>query len=313
MRSSAYNRVVSLRLLLALVTVAALALLVSVVGQRHEARAATFPACSPDYVAQATTDARRVGNEVVGLTALGTWGASACVLHDRLSFAVQPASDRFSSKGVIRSIKGNPGAKNVSVTLRPGNVLVYSWRWRNWCGAHGRFTLQSFWKPLPYTIPSQTVKAPRCVNRGSRSTLSETRPSIRACPAAAYRVTTDLGQPFKTRLINFVEMTLRRGHLPCLVRNTHVTLAVQDESGTEWTTLGKIQGNPGHRTVGTMLTQTYGAFQVFWAWANWCGGGHRFRAFAKVGADTVAGPTWAQGSTCESSNDPSTLTPSYGQ
>jgi hypothetical protein len=61
-----------------------------------------------------------------------------------------------------------------------------------------------------------------------------------------------------------------------------------------------------------MLTQAYGAFSVFWAWANWCGGGHRFRAFAKVGARTVAGPTSTQGGTCESSKAPSALTPSYG-
>jgi len=60
-----------------------------------------------------------------------------------------------------------------------------------------------------------------------------------------------------------------------------------------------------------MLTHDEG-LGVFWAWGNWCGGGDRFRAFAQVGEQSVAGPTWTQGATCEDPGAPSTLTPSYG-
>lgn len=284
----------------------------SVVGPRQVARAATPVACSGDQVASATTDARRVGQDVVGLTAVGTWGAARCVLRDRLTFAVQPASDRFSSNGMIRSIKGNPAARAVNVILKPGDALVYSWRWQNWCGAHGRFTLQAFWRGLPYTVPSQAVKPPACTDRHVRSILGETRPNITTCSATAYRVRADLGQPSMTRLIPFLGIALRKGHLPCLLRRAQVTFAVQGQGGGSWSTLGHVQGNPGHRTVGTMLTQTYGEFDVFWAWHNWCGGGNRFRAFTKVGRRTLAGPTATQGATCDDSGSPSTLTPSYG-
>lgn len=286
--------------------------LLAVVGPRHVAGAATLQACNGDQVASATTDARRVGDDVVGLTAVGTWGSAPCLLHDRLTFAVQHASDRFSSNGVIRSIRGNPAARTVNVTVKPGDVLVYAWRWRNWCGAHGRYTLQAFWRALPNTTSSQAVKPPPCTDRQARSTLGKTRPDIATCSPTAYRVHTDLGQPFLTRLIPFVGITLRKGHLPCLLRRVHVTFAVQGQSSGSWSTLSPVRGNPGHRTVGAMLTQTYGEFDVFLAWHNWCGGGSRFRAFTKVGTRTTSGPTATQGATCEGPGSPSTLTPSYG-
>lgn len=108
------------------------------------ARAGTVPACSLDYVTQATTVAWRVGTEVVGVTSLGTWGTGPCQVRGRLSFAAQPASDRFSTQGVIRAIEGNPGKKSVDLVLRPGGELVYAWRWRNWCGTRTRrFILQA--------------------------------------------------------------------------------------------------------------------------------------------------------------------------
>lgn len=302
----------NLRLLLALFTAAAMLLSVSFDGRRHAARAATLPACGPDNVPLPPTDARRAGRDVVGVTALGTWGTSACLLRDRLTFAVKRSTDRFSKGGVIRSVRGNPATKIVNVVLKPGSVVVYSWRWRNWCGSGNHFALQARWSSLAYIAPSQTVKPPTCTSRRSRSTLSKKRPSITSCSPAAYQVTTGLGQPFMTRLIDLAQLTLRKRRLPCLLRHLHIRLAVQRQSNGNWMTLSQIQGNPGTRTVGTMLTQTYGAFDVFWAWFNWCGGGNRFRASAKVGTRTVAGPTSTQGATCQNPQAPSTLTPSYG-
>ena len=301
----------NLRLLLAFFAAAAVLISAPFAADRHAARASTLQACGEDNIPLPSTDARRVGGDVVGVTALGTWGTSACVLRDRLSFAVKRSRDRFSRGGVIRSIRGNPATKIVNVVLKPGSVLVYSWRWRNWCGAGGHFTLQARWSGLAYIAPSQTVKPPTCTSKHSSSTLSKKRPSITTCSAAAYRVTTDLGQPFLTRLIDLVLLTLRKRHLPCLLRHLHISFAVQGQSNGNWMTLSQIEGNPGKRTVGTMLTQS-GGFDVFWAWFNWCGGGNRFRAFAKVGTRTVAGPTWTQGATCQDPQAPSTLTPSYG-
>lgn len=160
--------------------------------------------------------------------------------------------------------------------------------------------------------PVADVKPPACTTKGSRSTLSTTPPSIKTCSTATYRFGAAIGQPFETRLIDAVGITLRKHHRPCLLRHKRVTLAVQGKSGGQWVTLRQIDGNPGSRIIGTMLTQTYGAFETLWAWANWCRGGNEFRAYAKVGTRTAAGPTATQGATCEGSRAPSTLTPSYG-
>lgn len=308
---------VSLRWLLGLAVAAVVLASVSFAGQRHAARAATLPACTMghttfDYATQAATTARRVAGTVVAVTSVGTWGTSACLLHDRLMFAVQDASDRFSPRGVIRSVAGNPAARAVNLILRPGDLLLYSWRWRNWCGARSRFILQASWKALPFTTPSQAVKPPSCVDRGSRSTLSATRPSIRVCPTTGYQVTTGLGQPFMTRLIDLVEISLRKDKPPCILRHLHINFAVQGQNGGNWATLAPVEGNPATRTIGTLLTHNYGGFLVFWAWANWCHGGNHFRTSAKVGARTVTGATDTQGATCGDTGAPSTLTPNYG-
>ena len=211
-------------LLTSVVLTAALAV---VIGQRSAARAVGLQVCSQDQVASASTDARRVGGDVVGVTALGTWGTVACSLRERLTFAVKPAADRMSAHGLIGSIKGNPGQKVVSTVLKPGRVLVYAWRWRNWCGAGGKFALQGSWSGSGYTafVPSQSVKPPSCIGKQSGSTLTATRSPTTNCSPSAYRVGARLGQPFETYLIDAVRITLRKGHSPCLLRNTHVVFA----------------------------------------------------------------------------------------
>jgi len=92
----------------------------------------------------------------------------------------------------------------------------------------------------------------------------------------------------------------------------NVRFAIQGKVGGNWKALAPIQGNPASRTVGTMLTPTYGAAFVFWAWSNWCGGGDQFRAYARVNGKTVVGSISAQGATCEDSSAPSRLTPNFG-
>ena len=162
-------------------------------------------------------------------------------------------------------------------------------------------------------MPSQAVKAPRCIAKGTPSNLRRVRPSIRGCAVADYRATTDLGQPFRTALIDFVQIAPRPHRTPCLLKRVKITFTIQGKSGSgDWGSLRQIQGNPADRTIGAMLTSTYGAVDAFWAWLNWCGGGSHFRAVAVVNGRTVAGPTSSQGATCEDPKLPSTLSPSYG-
>ena len=248
---------------------------------------------------------------MVAVTALGTWGTSPCLLHERLRFAVKPVTARWSPGGAIRRIRGNPATKLVKTVLEPGSVHVYSWRWRNWCGVRGKDVLQASWGGA--LVPSQAVKAPRCIGKGTPSILRRVRPSTRGCAVADYRATTDLGQPFMTALIDFVQIAPRPHRTPCLLKRVKITFTIQGHSGSgHWAALRQVQGNPANRTIGAMLTSTYGAVDVFWAWMNWCGGGTHFRAVAVVNGRTVTGPTWSQAATCEDPKLPSTLTPSFG-
>jgi hypothetical protein len=199
----------------------------------------------------------------------------------------------------------------VKTVLEPGSVHVYSWRWRNWCGAGGKDVLQASWGGA--LVPSQAVKAPRCIAKRKASILRGVRPSIRSCAVADYRATTDLGQPFRTALINFVQIAPRPHGAPCLLKRVKITFTIQGQRGSgEWAGLRQIQGNPANRSIGALLTSTYGSVGVFWAWTNWCGGGSHFRAVAVVNGRAVVGPTWSQAATCEDPKLPSTLTPSYG-
>jgi hypothetical protein len=130
---------------------------------------------------------------------------------------------------------------------------------------------------------------------------------------ADYRVTTDLGQPFMTALIDFIQIAPRPHRTPCLLKRVKITFTIQGQSGSgDWGSLRQIRGNPANRTIGAMLTPTYGAADAFWAWMNWCAGGTHFRAVAVVNGRTVTGPTWSQAVTCEDPKLPSTLTPSFG-
>ena len=247
---------------------------------------------------------------MIAVTALGTWGTSSCLLRMHLRVAVKPYMARLSPTGTIQSIKGNPAAKALDVVLRPGGLLVYSWRWRNWCGRAGRFAVQPAWGKYAFW-PSQRVGPPTCRSKVKPSTFVQVNEATRDCTQADYRVTTDLGQPFRTRLIDIVQLTLRRNRSPCLLRHVRIKFTLQGQSGGGWTALNQIQGSPARRVLGAMLTPEDG-LSVFWAWGNWCGGGDRFRAFAEVGGRSVEGPMSTQGATCEDPSAPSTLKPSYG-
>ena len=98
---------------------------------------------------------------MVAVTALGTWGTSSCLLRVRLRVALKPYRERLSPRGTIQRVEGNPAAKALRVVLRPGGLLVYSWRWRNWCGHKGRFVLQPAWGRYAFW-PSLGVRPPTC-------------------------------------------------------------------------------------------------------------------------------------------------------
>jgi hypothetical protein len=275
------------------------------------ARASALRKCGADDLAVKSTDARRQGRDVVVVTALGTWGTSACSMRLRVQVAVIPGKARFSSGKVVRGIRGNPATRTVRRTLRPGSVVVLAWRWRNWCGKRASFALQPVWGKGDL-VPSQRVRAPSCRSRKRPSALLRTKASVRLCTRSDYTATTDLGEPFEDQLIDYVQIAPRARRRPCLLERARIDFAIEGQPGASWMTLGQIQGNPAKRTIGAMLTPTYGAAEAFWAWANWCGGGDRFRADATVDGRSVIGPTESQGPTCRDSGSPSTLTASYG-
>jgi hypothetical protein len=278
-------------------------------GQRQPARAGDVRACGIDDLAVMSTDARRAGADVLALTALGTWGTTPCRLREELTVDVKPYSERFKKGGALRGIRGAPAAKRIDAVLKPGGVLLYSWKWRNWCGHRGSFTVEPAWGGD--ISPSQAVKAPTCESPTGGSRLMQVADAVPRCSTHDYRVPTDLGQPFMTFLIDFVQIVLRKSSKPCLLRNTRIKFAVQGRSnGGPWKTLTSIRGNPARRVIGGLLTRD--GLSVFWAWGNWCGGGDSFRAFAQVNGRSLAGPEQAQGATCEDSSLQSTLKPSYG-
>jgi hypothetical protein len=172
--------------------------------------------------------------------------------------------------------------------------------------------MQARWNHVPYTTPSQTVKAPSCVDSAQRSSLTTTRPTIAACSPSAYTIATDLGQPTMGRLLSFLEVSLRPHSRPCVLRQLHTSLSVQRQEGKKWATITQIAGNPGRRTVGTLLTHNYGAFSVLWAWTNWCGSGSRFRTRSTVGTRTAISASSSRTATCVDSEKKSRLLPNFG-
>jgi hypothetical protein len=279
-------------------------------AQPHRAAAgSSLSVCTMDNTPGPSISVVRVRGRVVGATSFGTWGTSRCLLRAQLTFAVK----RFSADGqgtIVQGIEGNPAAAKVNLVLRPGRVVVASRQWRNWCGPPGRFQLQAFWGQ-PWFAVTGSIRPPVCSLRGLPSTLSAAGVRRQLCAPDAYRVVTSLGQGFMQRLIDYVRIDLRAHHSPCVLYGAAVTLAIQRQSGTRWRTLGQIEGNPGHRTMGALISPGRPA-SVFWAWMNWCGGGGRFRPLAHFDGRRVTGPATAQPISCQDPSRPSTLINSYG-
>jgi hypothetical protein len=212
--------------------------------------------------------------------------------------------------GAIRSIRGKSdreGARRRPPTWCPfGLLMAMAELVRPWGQTYGAASLGQV--RLLALAASQTA---HLQVEGRALHLPTGQEHTRSCSTRDYRVMTDLGQPFMTRLIDLVEFTLRPNRRACLLRHVRITFAVQGQSGGSWAALSQIQGNPANRVIGAMLSPDMGV-GVFWAWSNWCGGGDRFRAYAQVGGRPVAGRTWAKGATCEDARAPSTLMPSYG-
>ena len=277
-------------------------------------RAATngIPACGPDQVPSATTVAQVRRNVVTGLAVVATWGTSPCRLHARLTFTVKRFTQRVSPGGAVRTIHGNPALTRVDVVLKPGAVLAASWRWRNWCGRSGRFQLQANFSNWPYlAVPSHAVAPPRCTSPERPSTLVRVPVAVRPCPSGGDRLRPGVGGGFMQSLIVGVRIERRAHRAPCLLTHAKVTFALQRQMSGRWVTIREIDGNPGHRKIGALLAAGEPG-TVFWAWRNWCGGGGRFRSFARVDERIAAGPVFAQPISCQDPKAPSTLRPSYG-
>lgn len=279
------------------------------------------PSCEkvfpPNLSPGPTIFVERDHGDLVGITSFGTWGTSECVLRTRLTFAVK----RYASPGpgaTVRGIVGSPAAVRVDSVLRPGSVVVVSWRWRNWCGPTGRFQLEASWGQS-WLAWTRSVRAPACGSRSSSSTMASKPSGLRPCAPDAYRTTTSIGMPIEQRMIDTVAIDLRAHRAPCLLERERVSLAVQRRADGRWATVREIDGNPGQRTIGAVLAAGEPA-PVYWAWTNWChGDGDTWRTLAKVGNRQVAGAaTRSQDGEypppdCSlSSGRPSTLTNSYG-
>ncbi len=214
-------------------------------------------ACGPDEVPSATTVAQVSSKVVTGLVAVGTWGTSPCRLHSRLTFSVKRFAYRVSPGGAVRRIRGNPAVATVDAVLKPGAVVVASWRWRNWCGRSGRFQLQASFKRWPYlAVPSHGLAPPRCASHQEPSTLVRAEVGVRRCSTRDYRVHPAVGGGFMQSLIYGVGIELRAHHAPCLLTHAKVTLALQQQVSGQWVTLRQIAGNPGHRTIGAPAGRT---------------------------------------------------------
>jgi hypothetical protein len=283
-----------------------------IAGSAGARRRARLPACGMNNSPDPYMFARRSASGVVGVTSLGTWGTSRCRLHERVTFAVKRFR-RTSPGATVGGIDGNPASRVVDLVLNPGSVIVASWEWRNWCRPQDRIQLAARWGESGFTWTPR-LRAPACNSGHSASTLSAAPARLRRCSSHVYTFAAGLGQGLTGGLITPVQISLRPGHPPCVVRDLKVSFAIQRESGREWATVRQIKGNPGHRVIGAVLASGQPA-QLFWDWTNWCGGGAgRFRALARIGGRIVTGPatrsSWAP--VCGSSSYPSTLTPSYG-
>ncbi len=110
------------------------------------------------------TFAQRTPGAVVGISWLGTWGASRCRLQTRLTAVVKPIKDRLidevtiSLRGrtpcvlahapvsfavqretdakwsTVKQVSGNPGHQTTGAVLAPGMPVNLLWVWINWCG-----------------------------------------------------------------------------------------------------------------------------------------------------------------------------------
>jgi hypothetical protein len=257
----------------------------------------------------------RRSSALLGITSVGTWGASHCRLQERLSVVVKRWTGVVSTEGVVGGVERSPAAVDVNVQLRPGAVIVSEWQWRNWCGKSGRFQLQASWGVLP--APSGSVKPPACRSRREPSTLRLVPVQVPMCKTTDYRFRPGIGQVFLGTIISAISISLLSGRSPCVLRTT-VRFALQHETGRRWTTLRQIEGNPGEQRTGAVLAPGQ-PIQLFWAWANWCGAASaRFRAVGQIDHRTSVGRTSSSrpGSrlppTCVSPGSRSELAPSYG-
>jgi hypothetical protein len=267
--------------------------------------------CGEDQVPAATTAALAGPKSVTGVVAVWSWGTVPCVLDSRLTFAVKRFARQLSPDGAVRSVHGNPAVVHVHALLGPGAVFTAAWRWRNWCGARGRFQLQPNFGQWPYLAAPATVRAPACSRRAASSTLTRVPVALRRCAAGSLRVRPGVRGGFMQSLIVGAGIGLRERESACLLTRAEVEFTLEQQVADQWTTL-QAYGNAGRRLLGALLTPGGGDAQAFWAWRNWCARGGPFRTVARVGGRVVVGPSFTDSPVCVDPGSPSTLAPSFG-
>jgi hypothetical protein len=254
---------------------------------------------------------RKQGDDL-GVAWFALQGPYTCRLRTRLGFVIQPWSNTEPNGRLDRAIAGvtgNPAELTVDAVLRPGAVVVRSWRWANSCGKRGRFTFFARAGTTAISAWSQDqLQAPGCSSRSAPSTLTTANVAVPICSRNEYRlrVISYGGVPGGMNAID--ALASLRGSAPCRF-GAAVTLALQHSSAEGWATVPRITGNPAHVTIGTVLFPSTELLED-WTWANWCGQSGSFRVLMTT-TDTSATRAVGGTPTCQDASLASTLAASY--
>jgi hypothetical protein len=172
--------------------------------------------------------------------------------------------------------------------------------------------MQPNFSAWPYlAVPTKAVHAPACSSSADRSTLARVPVRLRRCAAEDLRLNGGMRGGFMQSLIAAAWITLRPHRSACLLARAKVAFAIQEQSGSSWTTVQQIAGNPAERTLGALLPRGGEIAVAYWAWRNWCAGTGTFRTLAHLDGHAVAGATFTETPSCQDPGSPSTLAPNF--
>lgn len=273
----------------------------------------TYPGALPPDILT-----RREHGTLRAISWLPTWGSSTCRISAKVKAAVVRWSKTLSrsSKLVVRSVRRTGSVVRVRRHLKPGDVVVRAWRWRNWCGSRHRLAIRIRWG-RPALARSRRLLPPSCRSHSRPSTLSVTRIRLPRCKASRLRLQSFLAGGMKSHTIEGLTISVRRGR-PCVLR-ARPKLTLQHKGGGVWSKMGSIRGNPGRQRTGAVLAHGH-SVTLYWGWWNWCGRAYgSFRLLGALGThranrtfNVAKGTSSGSVPFCGAPDKPSTLSASYG-